>query len=204
MSEFAENAAEPIPGSGTEAPEKPDLRKAAGKGAPEEREIHDIFDRIMNTRAFRWLWPFYHRYKEFLLYGFFGLLTTIISIASYWYFCRIGFNALIGNVFSWILAVLFAYVTNSTWVFEAHPRTFAGRIRQMIGFYSGRLATLGMEEAVLFIGISLMHGGEMVVKIIAQVLVFIGNYLISKFLVFRDGAQRKKPEKETEKNTEQA
>lgn len=164
---------------------------SSAAATPEEREMHDVFDRMMNTRLLRVFWPFYHRYKEFLLYGFFGVLTTVISIASYWYFCHIGLNALIGNIFSWILAVLFAYITNSTWVFEAHPGTMAGRLRQMIGFYGGRLATLGMEEAVLFVGINLMHGGEMAVKIIAQVLVFVGNYLISKFLVFRNKEKKK-------------
>ena len=148
-------------------------------------EQKDIFDRIMSLPGLRLFWPLYRRYKEILLYLFFGVLTTVISIGSFWYFCRIGIDALIANVISWILAVLFAYVTNSIWVFTARPGSMGERLRQMAGFYGGRVATLLMEEGILLLGIRLLHLNEMPVKVAAQVLVLIGNYVISKFLVFK-------------------
>ena len=56
----------------------------------------------------------------------------------------------------------------------------------MAGFYmGGRVATLLMEEGILLLGIRLLHLNEMPVKVAAQVLVLIGNYVISKFLVFK-------------------
>ena len=36
-------------------------------------------------------------------------------------------------------------------------------------------------------GISVLGIGDLVVKIVAQVLVIVGNYVISKFLVFKKG-----------------
>ena len=145
----------------------------------------DIFDRIMALPGLRLFEPLYVRYKEILLYLFFGVLTTAVSIGSYWLFCRAGIDPLISNVFSWILAVLFAYITNSIWVFDARPATFRERLAQMAGFFGGRVATLLMEEAVLLVGIKWLGGNDMAVKIIAQVLVLVGNYIISKCLVFR-------------------
>ena len=145
----------------------------------------DIFDRIMALPGLRLFEPLYVRYKEILLYLFFGVLTTAVSIGSYWLFCRTGIDPLISNVFSWILAVLFAYITNSIWVFDARPATFRERLVQMAGFFGGRVATLLMEEAVLLVGIKWLGGNDMAVKIIAQVLVLVGNYIISKCLVFR-------------------
>ena len=47
-----------------------------------------------------------------------------------------------------------------------------------------------MEEAVLFIGINLLGFPDLLVKVAAQVLVLVGNYVISKLFVFR---KRKDP-----------
>ncbi len=149
------------------------------------KEKRDIFDRIMGLPGLRLLEPFYHKYKEVLLYLFFGGLTTIVSIGSFAAFYRAGMNALIANVFSWILAVLFAYITNSIWVFDAHPKGFREHLRQIVTFFGGRVATLGMEEAVLAVGITWLGGPAVPVKVLAQVLVVIGNYFISKWIVFK-------------------
>ena len=80
----------------------------------------DIFDKIMELPGFRIFEPFYKKYKEILLYLFFGGLTMIVSIVSY-AICNLTFeiNELIANVFSWILAVLFAFFTNRIWVFDS-------------------------------------------------------------------------------------
>ena len=139
----------------------------------------------MSLPVLRIFEPLYRKYKEILLYLFFGVLTTVVSIASYWYFCRLGLDPLVANVFSWVLAVLFAYITNSIWVFDARPAGLRERLTQMGSFFGGRIATLLMEEGVLLVGIRLLGGNEMAVKIIAQVLVLVGNYLISKFFVFK-------------------
>lgn len=128
---------------------------------------------------------YYRKYKEVLLYLFFGGLTTVVGVGSFVLFYQAGINELIANLFSWILAVTFAYVTNSIWVFEARPAGWAERLRQMAGFFGGRLATLAMEEAVLAIGVTWLHGNAAAVKILAQILVLIGNYIISKWIVFR-------------------
>lgn len=126
------------------------------------------------------------KYKEVLLYLIFGGLTTVVSLASFWvctYPLRI--NVLISNVISWICAVTFAYFTNAKWVFEARPATRGEAFRQFVSFYAGRLATLGVEEAILLVFVTLLHGNEMIVKVIAQVVVVVLNYVVSKLFVFR-------------------
>ena len=73
----------------------------------------DIFDRIMEWKILSIFNPFYKKYKEVLLYLFFGGLTTVISIGSYAFFdISMHMDPMIANIFSWIIAVLFAYVTN--------------------------------------------------------------------------------------------
>ena len=85
-----------------------------------EMEKKDVFDKIMALPGLNIFESIYYKYKEVLLYLFFGGLTTVISIGSYSY-CDVALhmNPLVANIISWILAVLFAYVTNKIWVFNA-------------------------------------------------------------------------------------
>lgn len=128
----------------------------------------------------------YRKNKEILLYLFLGGITTTISIVSY-AICNIAFgiNELIANIISWILAVLFAFFTNRRWVFETTVNTVNELVRQMLYFFGGRLATLLVEEVILFIFITLLGLNSMLIKVIAQVVVIVVNYIISKFWVFK-------------------
>ena len=147
----------------------------------------DIFDKIMSLPILNhWMEP-YKKYKEILLYLFFGGLTSVVSIVSYAY-CDVimGMNPLIANVSSWILAVTFAYITNKIWVFQVEIHGKKELLQQMVSFYTGRLLTLGIEEVILFIFITKCGFNSLVVKIVAQVVVVVSNYIISKCFVFRD------------------
>ncbi len=146
----------------------------------------DVIDRIMAWKVLSPLQPFYKKYKEPLLYLFFGGLVFFLSVGLFWVFTvPFGMNALISNFIDWIICVIFAYLTNRTWVFKAKAQDTNGVIRECAAFMIGRLGTLALEEAALWLGIDMLHMNSMPVKILAQVLVIIGNYVISKFFVFR-------------------
>ena len=146
----------------------------------------DIFDRIMEWKILSIFNPFYKKYKEVLLYLIFGGLTTFISIGSYAIFdIGMHMDPMIANIFSWILAVLFAYITNRIWVFDSNAEDMNGILREMVSFFGGRVATLLMEEVILYVGIKLLSMNSIGVKVAAQILVLIGNYLISKLFVFK-------------------
>ena len=117
-----------------------------------------------------------------LLYLFFGGLTFVISVITYAFFnVSLGMNELVANIFSWILAVLFAFFTNRIWVFDGKTNGEKEFLVQMINFFGGRVATL----VILFVFITKLGFGSMVVKIAAQVIVIVLNYVISKLWVFR-------------------
>ena len=60
----------------------------------------------------------YFRYKELINYVIVGGLTTVVSLASYYFFTTAfldpqdPFQLMAANTFSWICAVSFAYITN--------------------------------------------------------------------------------------------
>lgn len=132
------------------------------------------------------LMEMYRKYKELILYVFFGAMCTVVSIGSFaWCDVIMHMDPLIANIISWILAVTFAYVTNSLWVFEAKPNGMQEMFRQATAFYGGRLLTLAMEELILLIFINGLGLPSVAVKVAAQVAVLIANYIISKCIVFR-------------------
>ncbi len=51
--------------------------------------------------------------KEMILYIFVGVLTTVVSIGTYFVFARImGMHYILASILSWVLAVLFAFIAN--------------------------------------------------------------------------------------------
>lgn len=127
----------------------------------------------------------FRQYKEIILYLFFGGCTTLVSIVVFWYFsCVLDLNEHPANIISWIIAVMFAFLTNRIWVFDAPTNNFKEFIKQMLSFYAGRLFTLLLEEIILLVFVTIMNLNEMVIKILAQFVVIILNYVISRLFIF--------------------
>lgn len=160
----------------------------------------DIFDRIMHIKPFSIFEGFYIKNKSVLLYLFFGGLTTIVSILTFWFaelLITADFNisifgssysikVILTNAVSWICAVLFAFFTNRIWVFNSPTKTWKEFWGQMAAFFGGRFATFLLETVILIVFVSALKFNELVIKILAQIAVLVSNYIISKLLVFRD------------------
>lgn len=136
------------------------------------------------------------KYKEPILYVFFGGLTTLVNYIIY-FSCtegfRLGWSA--ATVLAWIGAVLFAYVTNRKWVFESSAVGAQAVVLEFAKFIAARLLSLGMEWVTLKLLLDILHMnnymyaslpvGEFAAKTIAQVIVIIANYIFGKWVVFR-------------------
>ncbi len=144
----------------------------------------DIFDKLFCLPFLNKLQPFYKKNKEILLYLFFGALTTFVSIFVFWFFTTIiPLNELVANVISWVIAVLFAFVTNRKWVFSTAVKE--NILKATAKFYCGRISTLVIEEIILFIFITVLQLNAMAVKIVTQLIVIILNYIVSKKFIFK-------------------
>ena len=122
--------------------------------------------------------------KETVLYLMFGMLTTIVSVLSYWVFTRlflIGYGG--ANVLSWFAAVTFAYITNKRFVFSDK----GNMLKKAVTFYFSRLFTLVVEITVMYLMIEWLLINDLITKVTVQALVILLNYIISKFIVFRKG-----------------
>ena len=125
------------------------------------------------------------KYKSISLYGIFGVLTTILNLASY-YLC---YNVIkISNVQSviiaWIIGVLFAFTTNKVYVFES--RSFALKIflHEIFAFTSCRIGTGVLDVMIMYLAVNIFNMDPTFWKIISNIIVIILNYIASKFLIF--------------------
>ena len=136
--------------------------------------------------------------REVFMYLVFGVLTTVVSWASYALFIKIlggisnsDVRISVANVLSWIAAVLFAFITNKLWVFDSKSWKPSVVIKELGMFVVARLATGCIEwfgvPLLVKIGVNQeLFGTEgMLAKIIASVLVVILNYFFSKLLIFK-------------------
>lgn len=124
-----------------------------------------------------------NKYREILLYVFFGVLTTLINIIVF-FLMRDFLNSsiVISNTIAWLLSVLFAFVTNKKWVFESKNNQ---RLKEMVHFYLARIATLLIETIVLYILIDLMLINDAISKVFSNIIVIVLNYVFSKMFVFK-------------------
>jgi len=75
-------------------------------------------------------------------------------------------------------------VLQSVELFCAYTKTAA--FVQMFAFFSGRFFTLIIEETIIFVFITMLSYPSMWVKLAAQVVVVVLNYIISKLFVFKN------------------
>lgn len=158
--------------------------------------------------------------REIFMYFIFGGLTTLVNLISFFLFditfssqevpvnlfqFRIDLLDVLNTTIAWILAVLFAFVTNRSIVFRSKGPFF----KEMLSFFSSRIFTLVIFEiGFLELGILIVENviGQdkntaflmigafsftylYVIKILIAVFVVIGNYILSKIFVFRQAKQ---------------
>ena len=128
----------------------------------------------------------YNKYKEVVLYLVFGVLTTIVSFASY-YFCSevLDIHYLISNVISWVLAVAFAYITNRIWVFKSKSHGLSYIVKEMFTFVNCRLLSGVIDMGVMFLLVDALSINDLYAKLFTQVIVVVLNYVFSKLIIFK-------------------
>ena len=130
----------------------------------------------------------YKKYKEIINYLIVGGLTTVVSMAifygSTWTFLdgNDAFELQVANVLSWVGAVLFSYFANRVFVFESKEKNI---FKELMAFLSSRVVTLLLDMGTMFVLSTLLHINYNFSKIVAMVLVTVGNYVISKVFVFK-------------------
>lgn len=135
---------------------------------------------------------FYKKHEEVINYLIIGGLTTVISLVVKYALLFTVLSAQdavqlqIAIVISWIVAVVFAYITNRKFVFKSKNKNIQNEV---IKFFGARITTLLMEAAIMWFFVTFLQMNSKIEVIVwtmvTQVLIIIGNYILSKIFVFR-------------------
>ncbi len=136
-------------------------------------------------KLINWIKELCIRFKELILYGICGVGTTAINYGVYF----LGTDVLhidptVANVIAWLLSFIFAYLTNRTLVFHSEAKEKKYVIKEVLFFTGSRVATGALETLIIFIFVTNMEYDYIIVKVCANVIVILLNYLFSKFVTF--------------------
>lgn len=130
----------------------------------------------------------YLKYKEVINYLIFGVLTTVVSLVIYYISVFTFLNPedaiqlQIANIISWIAGVTFAYFTNRKFVFESKEKN---KVKEAGKFVLARATTLVMDMLIMWLGVTVLHLNDKIIKLISQVVIIVSNYIFSKLFVFK-------------------
>ena len=162
-----------------------------------------ICKKCMTLKPFRLLFNY-----EMITYIFYGVLATVVNLLSFWGCCalmKIPFNTevdfiaafsnidefnkmlmpLIANAIAWVVALIFAFITNKFIVFKSRDVSFKKLLFEFGSFTVARLISFICEELIIFIA-PLIAMNLIVAKVIAAIVVVILNYIFSKLFIFKN------------------
>lgn len=123
---------------------------------------------------------------EAIRYIIVGGLTTLVNLVVFSVLCKLmNVDVTISNIISVITAILFAYVTNKIFVFRSKTHGINELLSEASKFIGARLLTMIIEVGGVFLLVNIIGQDEFVGKLETQVIVLVGNYFISKFIVFK-------------------
>lgn len=150
--------------------------------------ISEYIDRNEKRSMIKTIKELFNKYREIIMYLIFGVLTTVVSLAVYYILVYTilnpnnPFELQIANIISWIAGVTFAYFTNRSMVFQSKNKN---KLKEAGSFVLARVVTLIMDMLIMFVGVTLLHGNDKLLKLISQVIVIVSNYVFSKLFVFK-------------------
>ena len=131
------------------------------------------------------------KHREILVYLIVGGLTTLVSWAAkfLWNLAFYGGvsdpTALQNTVLSVVenaAGIAFAYPTNRRWVFQSKNPNILAEAGSFVG---SRLVTMLLGWLLNLLFTNVLGVPMMISTVISSVFVVVGNYIISKLLVFR-------------------
>ena len=132
--------------------------------------------------------------NEIFSYLFFGVSTTLVSILARLLLYQLTHQELLATSLANMIGILFAFITNDTIVFKQVRKNWYLRL---IKFFLARLSTLLLDLLLTYLFVTEFPSiiGQFVNQnidrvntietFLAQILIIIINYIISKVYIFK-------------------
>lgn len=117
--------------------------------------------------------------KETFRYLICGISTVMINLISYHFLSTYVWGTLAANTAAFFISVLYAYITNSMFVFGVKCTWHSFR-----DFFGMRIGTILIDNGGLLLLVRLGIN-DMLAKCVVNVIIIGLNYIFSKFFIFK-------------------
>lgn len=122
---------------------------------------------------------------EITRYAFWGVVTVLFSMFSFWALLRTGIDYKTANLTSILLTKMEAYLTNKYFVFKSKNASVRELLLEMLRFIGARGLSGIVEFAGLIVLVDLLGVRKMIGKGVMIVITTIMNYMLGKKVVYR-------------------
>ena len=121
-------------------------------------------------------------FKQFIKFGFVGIINTAISMGTYYICVPQGMNKYGANTLGFALSIINAYFWNAFWVFKGNKEGFKKTVPKFFATYIGTYF-LSMLLLYLFVDVGGMN--QSVAPILYTCITVFINFFLSKFWTFK-------------------
>ena len=120
--------------------------------------------------------------KEIIKYLIFGILTTLVNILCFYILDKLNVDIYINNTISWIVSVIFAFITNKLYVFESKSLDIKIIFKEGTSFLGARIFSYFVDMGTIYLLFDGLRINKLISKIVSNIIVIIINYIFSKFI----------------------
>lgn len=123
----------------------------------------------------------YKKFRNLILYGVIGSFTSFLDFCVFTALTSLeGFHYLFANCVSVFVGITTSFLLNRSYNFKVKDHS---KKRFLIFLVVG-LSGLVLSNIILYVGIDLMYGNELIVKLASIILVVGFQFLLNKFVTF--------------------
>ena len=125
----------------------------------------------------------YQRFRNLILYGIIGSFTSALDFAVFTMLSKyIGIHYIVANCISVLVGISTSFALNRSFNFKVKDKTG----KRFIIFLTVGICGLVLSNLILFVGINMLNCDELIVKLASIVLVVGFQFLLNKFVTFKE------------------
>ena len=125
----------------------------------------------------------YQRFRNLILYGIIGSFTSALDFAVFTMLSKyIGIHYIVANCISVLIGISTSFALNRSINFKVKDKTG----KRFLIFLTVGLCGLLLSNLILYVGIDMLSGDELIVKLACIVLVVGFQFILNKFITFKE------------------
>lgn len=124
---------------------------------------------------------FYEQYRNFILYGAIGCITTVIDVGIFTLLNYFNIHELIANTISYQTAMVFSFFLNRHFNFKVKDNMW----KRFLSFFLVNLIGYLISQVLVLVFITIIELPEFPGKLLATILAGLAQFFVIKYWTFK-------------------